>query len=152
MPSGKCGIGKRGQLPESRANCNDRKTKRNTATEEKTTASKKQANVENIFKTKIKTKEAEDTPRAPRFKLSRHPNKPSIFKKQLGLFSISNPKKSRICEEKITAILAVNPVITGWGIYLIHVPSLAAPAIKSMIPAIIVVINNPSYPWRPITL
>lgn len=58
------------------------------------------------------------------------------------------PNRSLIWLEKmITAIPAVKPVTTGSGIYLIHVPNRASPAMTSIAPAISVARTRPSYPW-----
>ncbi len=62
-----------------------------------------------------------------------------------GTWVKDKPKKSPIWEEKIvSAIPAVKPVVTGYGIYLIMEPSLKNPASASIPPAIKVVITSPS--------
>eukprot|EP01022_Parablepharisma_sp_SALTPOND_P012225 TRINITY_DN1566_c0_g2_i1.p1 TRINITY_DN1566_c0_g2~~TRINITY_DN1566_c0_g2_i1.p1 ORF type:complete len:1815 (-),score=421.25 TRINITY_DN1566_c0_g2_i1:71508-76952(-) len=64
-----------------------------------------------------------------------------------GTSAMDRPKKSFICEEKMsTAMPAVNPVVTGQGIYLMSVPNRKKPKISSSTPAISVVSTRPSYP------
>ena len=45
----------------------------------------------------------------------------------------------------------VNPVTTGSGMYLIHVPNFAQPAISKITPAITVASISPSYPCLAMT-
>ncbi len=47
----------------------------------------------------------------------------------------------------ITAIPLVNPVITGWGMNLIALPSFAKPMMTSSTPAISVATVSPSTPY-----
>jgi hypothetical protein len=67
--------------------------------------------------------------------------------KSAGTASICSPSRSFTWLEKITsAIPAVKPVMTGCGMYLIHVPSLSRPAATRIRPASRVASSNPSYP------
>ena len=60
---------------------------------------------------------------------------------------MSRPRKSFTCDEKmITAIPAVKPVTTGYGMNLIIPPIRASPRTMRMMPAMIVQITRPSYP------
>ena len=60
-----------------------------------------------------------------------------------GIFSMSSPRKSLICEMKITTAMPfVNPMTTDTGMKRIMLPSLKAPMPSSITPDIIVAISR----------
>ncbi len=66
---------------------------------------------------------------------------------------MSRPSRSLIWLLKmLTAMPAVNPVMTGCGMYLTRVPRRSSPARTSIAPAIRVATIMPSYPWFAMTL
>ena len=88
--------------------------------------------------------EAADTATVGKWTVCAAPSSASILPKNSpGILSIDSPRKSLICEMKITtAIPLVKPITTDTGMKRIMLPRRKAPIASSIIPDIIVAISR----------